>query len=66
MSHLIPEWQIDMIKENISHFCEAQINHSQLSYEEKDDGLEGKYKMKLMNSNRTRLLLFTRPPIEKI
>lgn len=37
MSHPIPEWQIDMIKENISHFCEAQIDHSQLSYQEKDE-----------------------------
>ena len=37
MSHPIPEWQIDVIKENISHFCEAQIDHSQLSYQEKEE-----------------------------
>lgn len=37
MSHSIPEWQIDMIKESISHFCEAQIDHSQLSYQEKEE-----------------------------
>ena len=44
MSHHISEWQIDMIKENISHFCEAQIDHSQLSYQEKE---EQKRQMKL-------------------
>ena len=33
----ITEWQIDIIKENISHFCEATIVHSQLSYQEKED-----------------------------
>lgn len=44
MNHHIPEWQIDMIKENISHFCEAQIDHSQLSYQEKE---EQKRQMKL-------------------
>lgn len=37
MSHPISEWQIDMIKENIFHFCEAQIDHSQLSYQEKEE-----------------------------
>ena len=36
MNHHIPEWQIDMINENISHFCEAQIDHSSLSYQEKE------------------------------
>ena len=25
------------IKENISHYCEATIDHSQLSYQEKED-----------------------------
>ena len=25
----IAEWQIDIIKENISHFCEATIDYSQ-------------------------------------
>lgn len=37
MSHPIPEWKIDMIKEKISHFCEAQIDHSALSYQEKEE-----------------------------
>ena len=33
----ITEWQIDIIKENISHYCEATIDHSQLSYHDKED-----------------------------
>ena len=33
----ITEWQIDLIKENISHYCEATIDHSQLSYQEKEE-----------------------------
>ena len=33
----ITEWQIDIIKENISHYCEATIDHSQLSYQEKEN-----------------------------
>ena len=33
----IPEWNIDIIKENISHYCEAMIDHSLLSYQEKED-----------------------------
>ena len=33
----ITEWQIDIIKENISHYCEATIDHSQLSCHEKDE-----------------------------
>ena len=37
MCSLITEWQIDIIKENISHYCEATIDHSQLSYQEKED-----------------------------
>ena len=37
MSSPIAEWQIDVVKENISHYCEAQIDHSQLSYQEKDE-----------------------------
>ena len=33
----ITEWQIDIIKENISHYCEATIDHPQLfSYQEKE------------------------------
>ena len=36
-SGTITEWQIDIIKENISHYCEATIGHSQLSYQEKED-----------------------------
>ena len=39
----ITEWQIDIIKENISHYCEATIDHSQLSYQEKE---EQKHQMK--------------------
>lgn len=35
MSHQILEWQIDMIKESISHFCEAQIDQSPLSHQDK-------------------------------
>ena len=35
MCGLITEWQIDIIKENISHYCEALIDHSQLSFQEK-------------------------------
>ena len=27
----------DRYKENISHYCEATIDHSQLSYQEKED-----------------------------
>ncbi len=37
MCGLITEWQIDIIKENISHYCEALIDHSQLSYQEKEE-----------------------------
>ena len=37
MSGPITEWQIDVIKENISHYCEATIDHSQRSYQEKED-----------------------------
>jgi len=33
----ITERQIDIIKENISHYCEATIDYSQLSYQEKED-----------------------------
>jgi hypothetical protein len=33
----ITEWQIDIIKENISHYCEATIDHSLLPYQEKED-----------------------------
>ncbi len=33
----ITEWQIDIIKENISHYCEATIDHSQLSFQDKED-----------------------------
>lgn len=33
----VPEWQIDVVKENISRFAEAMIDHSQLSYQEKVD-----------------------------
>lgn len=30
------EWQIDVIKDNISHFCETKIERSFLSREEKE------------------------------
>ncbi len=43
MNGPVPEWQIDVIKENISRFSEAMIEHSQLSYQEKT---EQKHKMK--------------------
>ena len=33
----ITEWQIDIIKENISHYCEASIDHSQFSCQDKED-----------------------------
>ena len=33
----LTEWQIDIIKEIISHYCEATIDHSQLSYPEKEE-----------------------------
>ena len=33
----ITEWQIDIIKENISHYCEATIDHSLLPYQEKEN-----------------------------
>lgn len=42
-SGVVAEWQIDVIKENISHYCEAQIDHSQLSCQEKE---EQKHQMK--------------------
>ena len=32
----VDEWQIDVIKENISHFCETKIERSFLSHEEKE------------------------------
>ena len=37
MNALITEWQLDMLKEFILHFCEAQIDHSQLSLQEKEE-----------------------------
>lgn len=43
MSGSITEWQIDLIKDNISHYYEATIDHSSLSYQEKE---EQKRKMK--------------------
>ena len=33
----ISEWQIDMVKEDLSRFCVAMIEHSQLSYQEKEE-----------------------------
>lgn len=43
MNGAVTEWQIEVIKENISHYCEAQIDHSLLSYQEKE---EQKHQMK--------------------
>jgi hypothetical protein len=40
----VSEWQIDAIKESISRYSEAVIDHSQLSYLEKE---EHKKQMKL-------------------
>ena len=37
MNVAVPEWMIDTEKEDISRFSEAQINHSLLSYQEKED-----------------------------
>ena len=37
MSGPIREWQIDTIKEDISHYCEKLIDRSQLSYQEKEE-----------------------------
>lgn len=37
MNGPVPEWQIDVIKEDISRFYEAMIEHSQLSYQEKEN-----------------------------
>ena len=32
-----PEWQIDVIKENISYYCETLIDHSEHSDQEKEE-----------------------------
>ena len=37
MNGAVPEWQVDVIKECMSHYSEAMIDHSQLSYQEKED-----------------------------
>lgn len=37
MNGPVPEWQIDVIKESISHYYEALIEHFQLSYQEKEE-----------------------------
>lgn len=37
MNGAVSEWQIDVIKENISHYYEAIIEHSQISYQEKEE-----------------------------
>lgn len=44
ISGLVSEWQIDALKESISHYCEAMIEHSQQSYMKKE---EQKGQMKL-------------------
>ncbi len=33
----VPEWQIDVVKENISRFSEALIEQSQITYQEKEN-----------------------------
>lgn len=33
----VSEWQIDMVKENIKNYCGSQIDHSRLSYQEKEE-----------------------------
>lgn len=33
----VEEWQIDAIKDYISHFCETKIERSSLSYAEKEE-----------------------------
>ena len=38
----ISEWQIDVIKESISHYCDATIDHPQLSYQEKEEQKRGR------------------------
>lgn len=43
MNGAVPEWQIEVIKENITRFSEAQIDHSLLSWQEKE---EQKHQMK--------------------
>ena len=37
MNEFVSEWQIDVIKEGMSHYNEAIIEHSQLSYQEKEE-----------------------------
>lgn len=37
MNGPVSEWQIDVIKEDMSRFSEAMIDHSQLSYQEKEN-----------------------------
>ncbi len=37
MNEPIAEWQIDLIKESLSQFCEAKIDHTCLSYQEKEE-----------------------------
>lgn len=49
----VSEWQIDMIKENIKHYCESQIDHSPLSYQEKE---EQKHQMKQSLEVKSRFL----------
>ena len=43
MNGSVSEWQIDVIKESISHYHETMINHYQLSYQERE---EQKHQMK--------------------
>lgn len=33
----VPEWKVDVIKESLSRYSEAQIEHSLLPYQEKEE-----------------------------
>ena len=37
MNGLIAVWQIDVIKENLSYYCETHIDNSKLSSQEKEN-----------------------------
>ena len=37
ISGSVYDWQIEAIKESLSHYCEAQIDHSYFSPQEKED-----------------------------
>ena len=37
MGDPIGEWKVDVIKENLSHYFEAQVDHAPLSCHEKEE-----------------------------